>query len=106
MMTIVNAAARLSACVVTMTATATAIGPCGARYLGTGTAEDSSEEPDRYSAVEPGDCSQTRRYAECQGDGQPDHGSRNAAKDVAAEGLEVVVDLGEHSMTYWIKGPK
>ena len=66
-------------------------GARGPRDLRFRPAEHGREEADRDRPVEPRHRSQSRGDAESQRHRQPHHGRRDAAEDVAAEGLEVVV---------------
>ena len=86
----VNASAKLFAWEVTMTAMATAIGPVGAGNLGLGAAKDRGKEPDGYRPVQSGERANAGRHAKGQRHRQAHHRRRYAAKDVAAQCLEVV----------------
>ena len=66
----------------------------GAGYLRPGPSEHSSEKANRDRSVDPGQCPQTRRYAEGERHWKTDYCCGDAAEDVPTERLQVIAELG------------
>ena len=67
-------------------------GAGGSGYLGTGSAEDRREEADGYGPVDSREGSKARGHTESESDREAHYCRGHAAKDIAAEGLEVVAN--------------